>query len=72
MGGYLCARDIVMQMDHQFKDFEPMLEDLTPKVREKAIQLALEMLAEGKYSDKEQALKEAIRQAEEWFMDLEG
>jgi uncharacterized protein YdaT len=61
-----------MQMDHQFKDFEPMLGDLTPKVREKAIQIALELLAEGKYSDKEQALKEAIRQAEEWFMDLEG
>ena len=49
-----------------------MLDDLTPKVREKAIQLALEMLADGKYSEKEEALKEAIRQAEEWFMDLEG
>lgn len=49
-----------------------MLEDLTPKVREKAIELALEMLAEGTYSDKEQALKEGIRQADEWFIDLEG
>lgn len=49
-----------------------MLDDLTPKVREKAIQLALEMLAEGKYSDKQDALEEGIRQADEWFMDLEG
>jgi uncharacterized protein YdaT len=59
-------------MDQHFNDYEHMLNELTPKVREKAIQLALEMLAEGKYTDKEQALKEGIRQADEWFTELEG
>ena len=56
----------------QFEDFNPMLDDLIPKVREKAIQLALEMLAEGRFDNKEAALKEGIKQAEEWFTELEG
>ena len=56
----------------QFEDFQPMLDDLIPKVREKAIQLALGMLAEGRFDNKEAALKEAIKQAEEWFTELEG
>jgi uncharacterized protein YdaT len=69
---YALCQDNQIPMNQQFHDFEAMLNDLTPKVREKAIQLALEMLAEGTYSDKEQALRAGIQQAEEWFMDLEG
>lgn len=57
---------------HHFDDLEPMLEDLIPKVKEKAIQLALEMLSEGRFDNKEAALKEGIKQAEEWFTELEG
>jgi len=57
---------------HQFDDLESMLNDLIPKVREKAIQLALEMLAEGRFQNKEDALTEGIKQAEEWFTELEG
>ena len=59
-------------MNSNFKDFEPMLQDLTSKVREKALELAGQLLVDGKFSDKESALKEGIRQAEEWFLDLEG
>ena len=58
-------------MQH-FDDFKPMLDDLVPKVREKAVQLALEMLSEGRFDNKEAALNEGIKQAEEWFTELEG
>ena len=59
-------------MKHTFDDLEHMLQELNPKVREKAIELAEEMLAEGRHTDGEQALKDGIRLAEEWFSDLEG
>lgn len=53
-------------MESAFEDFEPMFNELTPKVRAKAIELAAQMLVSGKFSDKEEALKEGIKQAEEW------
>ena len=58
-------------MNH-FDDFGPMLDELIPWIGEKAIQLALEMLSDGRFDNKEAALKEGIKQAEEWFTELEG
>mgnify|MGYP003296265458 CR=1 FL=1 len=64
--------DILNQMTNHFPEFHLLLNDLTPKVREKAIEIALELLANGQCPDKQSAITEGIRQAEEWFMDLEG
>ena len=47
------------------------LESLNPPVREKALEIANELVKEEKYTKKE-AITEAIKQAEEWFYDLEG
>jgi hypothetical protein len=57
---------------NQLNESDPMLRDLSPKVKEKALQLAAGFIAEGKFTDRNEALKEAIKQAEEWFLDLEG
>ncbi len=42
-----------------------------PKVKEKAIEFAIRLMKEKKLN-KEDALKEGIKQAENWFIDLEG
>ena len=68
----LCISNVSFKQMNHFDHLEPMLDDLIPKVREKAIQLALEMLSDGKFDNKEAALKEGIKQAEEWFTELEG
>ena len=54
-----------------FDDFNAHLVDLRKEVKEKAIEIA-QQLVEDKMMSKEAALKEGIKQAEEWFMDLEG
>lgn len=48
------------------------LKDLKPAVREKAIELADQFVKNGNYDTEEDALTAAIKQAEEWFMDLEA
>jgi len=57
---------------NEFNESDPMLNDLSPKVKEKALQLAADFLAEGRFANPAGALKEGIKQAEEWFLDLEG
>ena len=57
---------------NEFNESDPMLNDLSPKVKEKALQLAADLLAEGRFANPAEALKEGIKQAEEWFLDLEG
>ena len=59
-------------MNWTFENFEPELADLDPQVKEKAIELAIQFLEAGKFPDQYQALKEGIKQAEEWFLNLEG
>lgn len=54
-----------------FNEFDPELKELKPKVKEKALEIADKLLIEKSLS-KEEALKEGIKQAEEWFFDLEG
>lgn len=58
-------------MKEIFDEFEPTLKELKPTVKEKALEIAGKLLTEKSLS-REDALKEGIKQAEEWFMDLEG
>ncbi len=58
-------------MEDVFKGFESDFKDLKPQIREKAIEIAKQLLMDGEYK-REDALKEGIRQAEEWFLDSEG
>ena len=54
-----------------FENFKTDLDSLNPAVREKALEIANELMKEEKFTEKE-AIAEAIKQAEEWFYDLEG
>ncbi len=54
-----------------FEDFPLEMKDLTPQVREKAIEIANKLMVE-KCLDEKEAIREAIEQAEEWFLDMEG
>ncbi len=47
-------------MENQFIDFDLQLKDLRPKVREKAMEIALHLVSE-KGMEKDIALKEAIK-----------
>ncbi len=58
-------------MKEMFDEFEPKLSELKPAVKEKALEIADKLLTKKSIS-KEDALKEGIKQAEEWFFDLEG
>ena len=58
-------------MDWTFSKFHLHLKDLRPQVREKAIEIARELI-EKKHLPEETAIQEAIKQAEEWFMNSEG
>ena len=58
-------------MEWLFEDFKTDLDSLNPVVREKTLEIANELMKRGKFTEKE-AITEAIKQAEEWFYDLEG
>ena len=58
-------------MDWMFEDFKTDLDGLNPKVREKALEIAKELVEKKDLLAKE-ALQEAIIRAEEWFYDIEG
>lgn len=58
-------------MNNQFDDIELELKDLNPEVRKKALEILNAMPAESKV-DQKSAIKKAIEQAENWFMDSEG
>ncbi len=58
-------------MQWTFENFKPKLENLTPEVREKALQIAHQLMEKSGISE-EKAISEAIVKAEEWFYDLEG
>lgn len=54
-----------------FNGFEPELTDLSPEVKAKALEIAGKLIKEKNLS-KPEAIKLGIKQAEEWFFDLEG
>lgn len=58
-------------MEWTFEDFEADLKDLTPQVRNKALEIANQLMKEEGYS-KAKAIKEAITKAQEWFFDSEA
>lgn len=58
-------------MKEIFDEFEPKLKELKPEVKEKTLEIAGKLLTEKSLS-REEALKKGIKQAEEWFFDLEG
>ena len=58
-------------MKELFINFGLELDDLNSIVKERAIEIANQLLEKDKIS-KEEALKEGIKQAEEWFLDMEG
>lgn len=58
-------------MKDQFEDIHLELKDLSPEVKAKTLQIFDEMSEEQK-TDKKVALKKAIEEAENWFMDSEG
>jgi len=58
-------------MKWTFDNFKPKLENLSPEVREKAIEIAQELMEKGGISE-ERAISKAIIIAEEWFYDLGG
>ncbi|WP_165825337.1 hypothetical protein [Pedobacter yonginense] len=58
-------------MNNQFENIDVELKDLRPTVRVKALEI-LEAMPEEMKTDRMSALKNAIEQAENWFMDSEG
>ncbi|MDT0651216.1 hypothetical protein [Autumnicola edwardsiae] len=58
-------------MDWMFEDFRTDLDLLDPIIKEKALDIANQLMKQGKLTEKE-AITEAIKRAEEWFYDLEG
>ncbi|MFA6275640.1 MAG: hypothetical protein WC622_02765 [Pedobacter sp.] len=58
-------------MDNQFENIDVELKDLKPAVKVKVLEI-LEAMSEEMKADRRSALKNAIEQAENWFMDSEG
>lgn len=58
-------------MKNQFEDIELELKDLKPEVREKALEI-LKAMPDENGDGQKSAIKKAIEQAENWFMDSEG
>lgn len=58
-------------MEWTFEDFKADLEDLTPEVRNRALEIAQKLMTEGGISEDE-AIKKGIKRAEECFLDSGG
>lgn len=58
-------------MKWTFEKLQPDLKDLNPKVRRKALEIANRLMVEENLSEGE-AIKLAIKKAEEWYLDTQG
>ena len=58
-------------MNWTFENFKADLDNLTPEVRKKALEIAQKLMKAGDISE-DGAIKEGIKRAEEWFLDSEG
>jgi|TARA_B100000953_G_C18017824_1_gene419796 uncharacterized protein YdaT len=58
-------------MEWTFEEFKTSLDELHPEIKERAIEIAKKLVIEKSYT-RENAMKEGIVKAEEWFYDLEG
>lgn len=54
------------------QDFPEELNDLIPKVRQKAVEIANELLEEDDKLTPRQAIKRAVALAERWYYDQAG
>lgn len=54
------------------QDFPEALKDLNPKVREKAVEIANELLEEDDALTPRQAVEVAVARAERWYYDQAG
>lgn len=59
-----------MTMENFLNDLNE-LKELDPKIKDKAVEIAIELI-KNKKMKKEKAVLEGIKQAKEWFLDLEG
>ena len=57
-------------MEDTFEGLDAEFKDLDPSIQAKAVELAKQLIRKG--YEKEAAIKEAIKLAEERFLDLEG
>ncbi|WP_169305024.1 hypothetical protein [Pedobacter cryotolerans] len=58
-------------MKNQFEDIDLELKDLKPNVRAKALEILKDRQDQLK-TNRNLAIKKAIEEAENWFMDSEG
>ncbi|HLR32273.1 MAG TPA: hypothetical protein VK074_07280 [Fodinibius sp.] len=58
-------------MKWTFENHGADLKNLEPQVREKALEIANHLMEEEDYSEGE-AIKQAVKEAQEWFLDKQG
>ncbi|WP_169718936.1 hypothetical protein [Aequorivita capsosiphonis] len=58
-------------MEWTFENFKADLDNLSPGVREKAMEIANRLMKKGGISE-DKAIKMGIKRAEEWFLDSGG
>ncbi|MGB4398018.1 MAG: hypothetical protein WBJ10_01515 [Daejeonella sp.] len=58
-------------MEWSLENFPVGMNDLDPKVRGKAIEIANQLKKEGRIKESTLVV-EAIQQAQEWFLNMEG
>lgn len=58
-------------MEWTFENFKADLDNLTPEVRKRAIEIAHKLKEKGNISE-DQAIKKGIKRAEEWYLDSLG
>ncbi|MHB1179599.1 MAG: hypothetical protein ACYCZO_14875 [Daejeonella sp.] len=58
-------------MEWTLENFPAGMNDLEPKVREKAMEIANQLKEEGRINESS-IVDEAIQQAQEWFLNMEG
>lgn len=58
-------------MNWTFENFKVQLENLTPEVRKRALEIAEKLMKIGGVSEDE-AIRKGIKRAEEWFLNSEG
>ena len=58
-------------MKWTFEDYGADLKNLNPRVRDKALEIANRLMEEEDYSEGE-AIKQGIKEAQEWNLDRQG
>lgn len=58
-------------MEWTFENFKADLDNLTPAVRKRAVEIAQKLMKKGGTSE-DKAIKMGIKRAEEWFLDSRG